>query len=105
MLEPSRLTGAELALDVPGDESRTMERAVKRCVMVVAITVSLWACGKRADEPQSATTATDTLTRRQKDSLISTMPIPGAGAVGRALDAQDASRARAAALDSILNGR
>jgi hypothetical protein len=33
------------------------------------------------------------------------MPIPGAGGVGRALDAQDASRDRSRALDSILDGR
>jgi len=82
-----------------------MERGVKRCVIAMAITLSFWACGQRADESGSATSAADTLTRRQKDSLISTMPVPGAGAVGKALDAQDASRARAAALDSILNGR
>ncbi len=45
--------------------------------------------------------AADTLTRRQKDSLISTMPIPGARGVGAALDAQDAANARAADHDSI----
>lgn len=99
---------AELALDVPDGKSRTMERGVKRCLIVVAVALSCWACGRGADDAQGAAStasATDTLTRRQKDSLISTMPVPGAGAVGRALDAQDASRARAAALDSILNGR
>jgi hypothetical protein len=45
--------------------------------------------------------AQDTLTRRQKDSLISTLPVPGAGAVGKALDAADAARARAEAHDTI----
>ena len=43
----------------------------------------------------------DTLTRRQKDSLLSTLPIPQAGAVGKALDAADAAKARAERLDSI----
>jgi hypothetical protein len=64
--------------------------------------LGIWACGQSADGGASAA---DTLTRRQKDSLISTMPIPGAGGVGRALDAQDASRDRSRALDSILDGR
>lgn len=45
--------------------------------------------------------ARDTLTQRQKDSLVSTLPVPGAGAVGRALDAADAARARAEAHDTI----
>ncbi len=48
-----------------------------------------------------AQTARDTLTRRQKDSIISTLPVPGAGAVGKALDAADAAKARAERLDTI----
>ena len=43
----------------------------------------------------------DTLTRRQKDSILSTLPVPGAGAVGKALDAADAARARAERHDTI----
>lgn len=79
-----------------------MKRGVKirAGLCVAAATLSVWACGQGAGDAQ---TAVDTLTRRQKDSLISEMPVPGAGAVGRALDAQDLSRQRAAALDSILN--
>lgn len=45
--------------------------------------------------------AQDTLTRRQKDSIISTLPVPGAGAVGKALEASDAARARAEQHDTI----
>jgi hypothetical protein len=45
--------------------------------------------------------AQDTLTRRQKDSIISTLPVPGAGAVGKALEASDAARARAELHDTI----
>ena len=41
------------------------------------------------------------LTRRQKDSIIADLPIPGAGGVGRALDALDDSEARARAHDSL----
>jgi hypothetical protein len=43
----------------------------------------------------------DTLTRRQKDSIVSTLPVPGAEAVGKALDAADAARARAEQHDTI----
>jgi hypothetical protein len=70
--------------------------------IVVGAVVGVWACGQ--SEGGDARAA-DTLTRRQRDSVISTMPIPGAGGVGRALDAQDASRDRTRALDSILDGR
>ena len=69
-----------------------------RRVLVVAFAVlGVWACGESAEYQ----TAVDTLTRREKDSLISEMPIPGAGAVGRALDVQDLTRQRAAEMDSI----
>lgn len=71
---------------------------MKRGLIAALAMLSVWACGEGAGEAQ---TAVDTLTRRQKDSLISEMPIPGAGAVGRALDAQDLARERAEALDSI----
>ena len=43
----------------------------------------------------------DTLTRRQKNEIISTLPIPGARGVGRALDVSDQLQARANAHDSI----
>lgn len=72
---------------------------MKRILVVAAAIVTVGACGDSAGDAQ---TAVDTLTRRQKDSLISEMPIPGAGAVGRALEAQDLARERAEALDSIL---
>lgn len=71
---------------------------MKRILIATAAILSVWACGESAGDAQ---TAVDTLTRRQKDSLISEMPIPGAGVVGRALDVQDLTRARANALDSI----
>ena len=45
--------------------------------------------------------AVDTLTRRQKDSIVSTLPIPGAGAVGKALRASDQALDRAVAHDTI----
>ena len=72
---------------------------MRRVLIVAGAVLSVWACGESAGDAQ---TAVDTLTRRQRDSLISEMPIPGAGGVGRALDAQDRARERAQALDSIL---
>lgn len=74
---------------------------MKRALVVAAAMLGAWACGQSAGE---AANDADTLTRRQKDSIIATLPIPGSRGVGRALDAQDASRERAAALDSILAG-
>jgi hypothetical protein len=71
---------------------------MKRTLIMAAAVLSVGACGQSAGDAQ---TAVDTLTRRQKDSLISEMPLPGAGVVGRALDVQDLTRDRAEALDTI----
>jgi len=71
---------------------------MKRRLIVAVAMLGVWACGESAGDAQ---TAVDTLTRRQKDSLISTMPIPGAGAVGRAMGAVDAANARVLAHDTI----
>lgn len=46
--------------------------------------------------------AAERLTRRQKDSIIATLPIPGAKGVGKALDALEKSNIRAAEHDSLL---
>jgi hypothetical protein len=56
------------------------------------------ACGDRAERRQEAV---DTLTQRQRDSLLSTMPVPGAGAVGKALEAADRARERAEQHDTM----
>ncbi len=74
---------------------------MKRTWIVAAAVLCVVACGQSAGDTANSA---DTLTRRQKDSLIATMPIPGARGVGRALDAQDRSRERSDALDSILAG-
>jgi hypothetical protein len=54
-----------------------------------------------ADAGSDAASLGDTLTRRQKDSIVSTLPIPGAGAVGRALEASDLAAERALAHDTL----
>ncbi len=75
---------------------------MKRGWIVAAVLLGVWACGSACGSSAGGTqSAADTLTRRQKDSLISTMPIPGASGVGRALDAVDQAAARAAAHDTI----
>jgi hypothetical protein len=69
--------------------------------LLLPMVVVLTTCdgGERARQRQEAL---DTLTRRQKDSLISTMPIPGAGAVGKAMRAVDSANARTQRTDSII---
>lgn len=71
---------------------------MKRGLIVAVAVLGVGACGSSAGDAQSAA---DTLTRRQKDSLIAEMPIPGASVVGRALDAADRASARAVEHDTI----
>lgn len=59
--------------------------------------------GQAADEEAEAAAA-DTLTRRQKDSIVSEMGLPGSGAVGKAMRAVDSINARSARHDSIAGG-
>jgi hypothetical protein len=65
---------------------------------VAALFLSLACTG---GEDQAGEVDPDTLTRAQKDSLLSTMPVPGAGAVGKALDAAETARARAEQHDTL----
>lgn len=65
----------------------------------LALSALVLGCGGGNENGEQA--AQDTLTRREKDSIISTLPVPGAGAVGRALEASDAARARAEQHDTI----
>jgi hypothetical protein len=45
--------------------------------------------------------AADTLTERQRDSILAKSRIPGAGAVGAALRAADSTNVRVRAADSV----
>jgi len=60
--------------------------------------VALAACAKAAP---SRTAAGDTLTRRQKDSVLGASRLPGSQGIRGALSAQDSAAARNARLDSI----
>jgi hypothetical protein len=65
----------------------------------IGMVVLLAACGK--PKPQTASAPAEVPSRRQLDSAVARMPVPGAKAVDRALGVVEASQARAAAMDSI----
>ena len=73
-------------------------RALTRALVGVALAMGIQACGSSEGD---RSVATDTLTRAQRDSIAASLPIPGAGAVGAAMQARDAATARAQAHDSI----
>jgi len=65
--------------------------AILLCIVVAA-------CAK-AVPPKTA--ASDSLTRRQKDSILGASRLPGAQGIRGALSAQDSAAARNARVDSI----
>ena len=67
---------------------------------LVALTILSTGCSFGGDA--SATNAADTLTRRQKNDIIRTLPVPGATGVGRALDVSDQLADRANRHDSLV---
>ena len=67
--------------------------------VLAALTIPTIGCDFMGDT--SASNAADTLTRRQKNEIISTLPIPGASGVGRALRASDLAAARARTHDTL----
>ena len=71
--------------------------------VLAALTILSVGCYGSGDA--SASNAADTLTRRQKNEIISTLPIPGARGVGRALDVSDRLADRAQAHDSLAGAR
>ena len=77
---------------------------MRRLLGAVLCLVCLGACSGQS-ESQSGTTAAvdrDTLTRRQKDSIIANMPLPQSRVVGKALGSADAAAARAAEIDAAV---
>ncbi len=66
-------------------------------LLAVAIALAV-ACAKPAPPRQSAG---DTLTRRQRDSVLGASKLPGARGIRGALSAQDSAAARNARADSI----
>ena len=67
---------------------------------VVLVAMMLGACG--GDKPKGAGSGTtDTLTQRQRDSILSTSNIPGARGVGAAMRAADSTSAHIRAADTV----
>ena len=60
----------------------------------------LLACGGE-DAAPNQTVNRDTLTQRQKDSILAQSRIPGASGVGKAMRVADSTSARAQAADTI----
>jgi len=73
---------------------------MKRRLLVAAAMLGVWACGQGA-KPEAVTVDRDTLTRRQKDSIVSTLPIPGASRIRDAQKAVDQTAERARRHDTI----
>ncbi len=71
--------------------------------LALALVLTAAACPGSSGEEQPAEAPTEELTRRQKDSLISAMPLPGARGVGSALRSQDAAAERARRLEEESN--
>jgi len=65
----------------------------------VALTAS--ACGSGRSGKAGTAAAGDTLTERQRDSILAGSRIPGARGVGAALRAADSTNARIRATDSV----
>jgi hypothetical protein len=67
---------------------------------MVLLCVALAGCAKSG---RAQPAATDSLSQRQRDSVLGASKIPGARGVQKALEAQDSAAARNARLDSIRN--
>jgi hypothetical protein len=70
-----------------------------RHLSVALVLLALTACGGKNADKQAVDR--DTLTERQKDSILARSRIPGARAVGRAMTAADSTSAGAHRADSV----
>jgi hypothetical protein len=70
-----------------------------RSSILPLLIVSLVACGSERHDKQAVNR--DTLTERQKDSILAKSLIPGARAVGRAMTAADSTSAGIRRADSV----
>ncbi len=66
-------------------------------ILILALTAA--GCGK--SEKTSGGINRDTLTERQKDSILAKSRIPGASGVGRAMTAADSTSARVRISDTV----
>lgn len=75
---------------------------MSRTLLLLASLALLSGCAGEGAE-NGAVTA-DSVTQRQRDSIVGESGLPGARGVRNALEASDAAAARAAALDSAAGG-
>ena len=74
---------------------------MKRRLAVVGVAmIGVWACGQGTGGSGDAAAA-DTLTRREKDSVLSTAPLPGAGKIMDARRAVDRANERTLQHDTV----
>lgn len=69
-----------------------------KSILGPVLAVLLVACGS---EQSGQSVNRDTLTQRQKDSILANSKIPGAHVVGRAMRAADSTSARVLRADSV----
>jgi hypothetical protein len=84
---------------------RRRPRGLLLVLLLILLVPLAAATGCAGGEPDSDPATAEELTRRQRDSIIGESRLPGAGGVRGALEASDAAAARAAALDSVSDGR
>jgi hypothetical protein len=70
-----------------------------KSILLVVPLYAVLACG--SDKSGQTTVNRDTLTERQKDSILANSKIPNARAVGRAMNAADSMSARIRSSDTV----
>jgi len=70
--------------------------------LVTLLAIGTLACGG-SDGAKTQTVNRDTLSQRQKDSILAQSKIPGASGVGRAMTVADSTSARVRAADTVGN--
>lgn len=70
-------------------------------IRVVAAVALAAALGCNTGSGNASKVNRDTLTERQQDSILAKSSIPGASAVGKAMNAADSTSARVQASDSV----
>ena len=78
--------------------AKGLDRMTRKRVAVLLLSGVLLGCG---GPPSEGELKREPLTQRQQDSVVANSKLPGAGAVGGALNASDAAAARQQALDTI----
>ena len=81
--------------------TRERRKTLFRGVLLAGASVVLLGMGECAPGRSASGTDPDTLTRRQKDSLVAETGLPGSQGVRGAMDAADQINARNSRLDSI----